>query len=157
MKISLILLFLALVSYGEFNYKAYIPADFDSLIDSTPKAIKFNNDTNQSYDIYKPEKLMLTGKISRMPIKFDTLPKGKLNAVEKILKSIIKAIPPAIKYVIEIETIKGIKFVMLVQSALVEDIYNEAQIGTNLELYCLHYYNDQEGPGLLISDFKTLK
>jgi hypothetical protein len=157
MKLSIILLFLALASYGEFNYKVYIPADFDSLIDSTPKAIKLDKNAKQSYDIYKPEKIKLTGKISRMPIKYDTLPEGKLNAEEKILKSIMKAIPPAIKYVTEIETKKGRKFVMLVQSGLVEAIYNEAQIGTNIELFYLHYFNDEEGPGLLICDFKTIK
>ena len=158
MKTTLIISSLALACFGgEFNHESYIPCDLDSLIDSTPIVKKVKNSTKQVFDIYSSQIRKCIGKISRMPVKLDTLPDTKSNVYEKILKTISKQKIPPIKHVIEIETAKGRKIVMLIQTPLVEDIYNEAQVGTELELYCLHYFNDEEGPGLLISDFKILK
>ena len=161
----------------DFNYTAYNKIDLDYLIEYTPKSAfgktqydRYNTPLvhleestvdgktgegipDISMDIlHEPKKYLIEGTLTLMPLKIRNDKGTKLNRYEYILKGISKQ-EVAVNYAIEIQSRKGKKILTLVQDALVDDMYNELQKGVKVSLYVLHYFNDNEGPGLLVSEF----
>ena len=162
-----------------FNYSIYNEIVFDQLINKTPKSVFGKTQYNKNkkprahleedkYDkklkkytpyisldiIGDPKKYLIKATIEALPMKIGLGLGKKNNRYEHILRGVTKQDIP-VTHAIEVRSEKGKKLLLLVQDSLVPSMFNELKKGDKISLYCFHYYNDNEGPGLLVSEFKN--
>jgi hypothetical protein len=171
----LIFFFIAFNSFSEnenphFNYDSYTKIDFDSLIDSTPKATrsemgKILNKLNGSHDTtritpwdwFELRKVHFTAYLVGEPVKMDFNKEFGVfgNIYRKQLLSFMKN-PPEIEYLLRIRTEKG-KFInILMQNVLVDPLLSEGKENAEIEIYGWYYMNDEDGPMIVMAEF-TIK
>lgn len=168
------------VKKPKFNYSAYSHIDFDQLLEKTPRSAFGKTQYNKNkkprahieeskYDaklkketphisidiLNNPKKYLLKVTLEKLPIKIKGGPGKKYNRYEHILRGVSGQTIP-VNHAIEVKSKNGKKLLLLVQDSLVHSMYDELKEGDQISLYCFHYYNDNEGPGLLVSEFKKM-
>jgi len=144
--------------YSQFDHSRYKKNDLDSLIIITPKAKKEMNDSNtKAFDICRAEKYQFDVMLSDYPIPMDTCKNRERNVYERLLKSLGSNDKVSINHIMRVKTKSGRVFVVLVQDTLVDYIYSEIKETNLFTIYCLHYYNDEDGPGLLVNEFNLME
>jgi hypothetical protein len=146
------------IENSNFNYKAYVPTDFDSLMENTPKAVKTVNKNIKSkpYDLVNFKKIKLTAYLISTPIKLDPEkdfgPFG--NIYQKTLEKYGMPKPPAISCVLKVKTVKGREVTILMQNVLADVLLAEGYENAKMEIYGWHYMNDEDGAMVVMAEFK---
>jgi hypothetical protein len=146
----------------DFNFSIYKQINIDSII-AISKA-QTNNDTaihSESKDsndamilpVSDSNKFAIKAIVDKLPKKN----KKEISIFEIYLKAAGIPTPPQVSYSMVIKNEKETKLIVTIEDVLVNSITQELKIGDSVTFYCLHYYNFQKLPGLLVCEFKKEK
>jgi murein DD-endopeptidase MepM/ murein hydrolase activator NlpD len=129
-----------------FDYDRYKPADLDTIAARKAPA-------GLGVDVFPVRSLRLEVMLAAPAAPCATKFLKWAMATSGIPKQFIETV--AISRCIQVKSAKGRLFTMFVQDALAEHLEKEVPKGGKLTLYAALIYFDQNGPGILVNEFKA--
>ncbi|GEM_PF-5698465 len=152
-----------------FDYQGYPVRDLDEVIATAPAIRSITGElgerkllpdtksadlqTAANMDIIRPQKM-------RLQVVLDAWPEPVTNKTplpqpphEYALRAIGWNPPPPANFMVRVRSTKGRVLAMHIQDALVPALKKEIKAGEKVTLYCLLFYYDKNGPGIIINEF----